>query len=157
MPTTSLVLWKPKPVSVFQARTTCGCPIKIVGLLGGEHPWYCNHPFGTGRAPARFKLIGNLAPHQVDGVVMPWASVGGIDMSTRWCDFSEAGDGQHLGRRFDSTHHFAIASRTPTGWHWVIFDIARADGHPQQLAAGDADKVVGVIDSVRSCELELAA
>jgi hypothetical protein len=145
--------------SLLSKRYHCGCSIVTVEQLDGQHPWNCRHhtdPYGLDVAHFR---VGNLAPHQVDGVVMPWASINGKDMSSRWCDFSELGDGRHLGRRFDGTHHFAMASRTGTGWHWVIFDVREAGGEPEQLAAGDVDKVTEVMESVCGCEakLELAA
>ena len=155
-------------------RADCGCPIKAIAYLDGQHPWYCQHPIndvdtrrfslmhkpatpGAGVRPCDVRNfpVGQLGPHTVDGVPMPCASPGGVDLSHRWCDISELHDGVHVARRFDDTHHLAMAAHLGAGdWMWVLYEVHPDGAEPKQLASGTAEKITAVMQQVYTYETE---
>jgi hypothetical protein len=143
-------------------RAACGCLVEALEYLDGQHAWYCNNPIDNQGGTRRFQRLGQdgpLTPHTVDEVPMPCASLGGVDLSIRWCDISAEHDGDLVARRFDDTFHYAMASRTASGWHWRLFFVPGEGDQMQVLAEGDAEKAVAMIEDVWRTEtqLELAA
>jgi hypothetical protein len=75
-------------IQLFVSRARCGCPVKTIQLLDGQHPYTClADRLGEGGAPSNVMTIGGVPlswteihpvvvrpqpPHQVDGVPMPW-------------------------------------------------------------------------------------